>query len=246
MCRRPAVSTITTSWPRARPASIASNDDRAGVRARLAADDLAAGALGPQLELLGGRGAEGVAGGEQHRAAQLLLEVPGHLPDRGRLAAAVHARHEDHGRLLRERSIVSPSTRAVSASSSRRRRVERLAARQLAALGLGLEPLDDLGGRRARPRRRRSASPRAARRPRRRATGRPSPEARRRAPRASSTCSRAGGGRSRGARARRRRRGEGGGASAPVSKSSCQVRATSPRRIGTPARRRGRPIQCFR
>src|SRR5215213_4342492 len=37
--------------------------------------------------------------------------------------------------------------------------------------------------------------------------------------------------------------GAGGGASAPVSKSSCQVRATSPRRIGTPAPSRGRPVE---
>ena len=70
VCRRPAVSTITTSAPSARAARDRVEGDRARVGARRALDDLAAGALRPLLELLDRRGAEGVGGAEHDRAAR--------------------------------------------------------------------------------------------------------------------------------------------------------------------------------
>ena len=75
--------------------------DRRRIAAALAADEARARALGPDLELLLGRRAEGVGGAERHRApvlAQLLRE----LADRRRLAGAVDADDEDHRRLVRD------------------------------------------------------------------------------------------------------------------------------------------------
>ena len=72
VCRRPAVSTMTTSAPRARAASIASKATAPGSAPGLGADQLGAGPLGPLGELLGGGGAVGVGGGEDDREAELL------------------------------------------------------------------------------------------------------------------------------------------------------------------------------
>ena len=116
----------------------------AGVGARLAAHDLAAGPLGPQGQLLGRRGAEGVARGQQHRAAELLLQVPGDLADRGGLAAAVDPHHEDHRGLLGEGDRVAVHARGLGQQLAQAP-CEVLAALQLAGLRLVLEPLDDRG-----------------------------------------------------------------------------------------------------
>ena len=121
----------------------------AGVRPGLAAHHLAAGALGPQRELLGGRGAKGVPRREQHRPAELLLQVPGDLADRRGLAAAVDPDHEDHGRVLGEVDPVPVEPRGLREQLPEAAR-EVLAAAQLAGLGLALELLDDhRGGRSA-------------------------------------------------------------------------------------------------
>jgi len=75
VCRRPAVSTITTS-KLFRPGLGAGVEGDAGrVAAALVLDNLAAQPLAPDGELLDGGGAEGVAGGHHH----LLLLFRHHL-----------------------------------------------------------------------------------------------------------------------------------------------------------------------
>lgn len=64
-------------------------------------DDLHAGALRPDGELVGGRRAERVRGGQEHTVA-LLLELGSELADRRRLADAVDADDEHDRRLRRE------------------------------------------------------------------------------------------------------------------------------------------------
>ena len=64
--------------------------DGTGVTALAAADKLDPGTLGPRRQLLGGRGAERVACGEQHTATGGGLLV-GDLADARRLADAVDA-----------------------------------------------------------------------------------------------------------------------------------------------------------
>ena len=71
-----------------------------GIRTLLAGDDLRAGALAPDLELLDRRGAEGVAGRQHHRFA-LRPELGRELADRRGLARAIDADHQDHERLFR-------------------------------------------------------------------------------------------------------------------------------------------------
>ena len=70
VCRRPAVSMMTTSRPRARPASTASKATAAGSPPRGCADEIRAGALGPDLELLLGGRAEGVARADEDACAR--------------------------------------------------------------------------------------------------------------------------------------------------------------------------------
>ena len=62
-------------------------------------DDLAAGAVGPDRELVGGGGAERVASGQEDRVA-LIFEILRQLGDRGRLARAVDAGDQVDGRRL--------------------------------------------------------------------------------------------------------------------------------------------------
>ena len=57
-------------------------------------------AVGPDAELLDGRGAEGVARREHHVFAR-VGETPRELADGGGLARAVHADHEQHEGLVR-------------------------------------------------------------------------------------------------------------------------------------------------
>ena len=75
-----------------------------GHRARILAlapgDDVAAGPLGPALELLHRRRAVGVGGADQDRVAELLAQVPGQLADRRRLAGAVDPDHQHHRGLV--------------------------------------------------------------------------------------------------------------------------------------------------
>ncbi len=75
--------------------------DGGGIAAPLAADEPCVGALGPDLELLLGRGAERV-GGADRDLATALAEALRELADRGRLAGAVDPDDEDHGRLVRD------------------------------------------------------------------------------------------------------------------------------------------------
>ena len=75
-------------------------DDRARVAALGAAHEVGAGPLGPGLELLGGRGAERVAGGHHDRAALVGLALAD-LADGGRLAHAVDADEQPHVRRAR-------------------------------------------------------------------------------------------------------------------------------------------------
>ncbi len=129
---------MTTSRPRARAASIASNATAAGSAPAGGADEVGPGALRPDLELLLGGRAERVGGAQQDGAvvlAQLLRE----LADRRRLARAVDADDEDHGRLLAE------VERPRLAEHRRDLLLERLA--QIAELAAGLEPAHELRGR---------------------------------------------------------------------------------------------------
>ena len=63
-------------------------------------DDLNGVALTPHLQLFNRRGAEGIAGGEQHRLA-LTLQALGQFANGSGLAGAVDADHQDHIRLAR-------------------------------------------------------------------------------------------------------------------------------------------------
>ena len=70
VCRRPAVSSRTTSYAEHDAlVSTRLEGHRGRVRARFLAHDLDGAALGPDRELVGGRGAVGVARADQHRAA---------------------------------------------------------------------------------------------------------------------------------------------------------------------------------
>ncbi len=71
-------------------------EHRGRVRARGLGDDVHAGPLGPDAQLIDGRGPEGVPGAEDHLAPPLLVAV-GQLAQGGGLARAVHPHHEDHG-----------------------------------------------------------------------------------------------------------------------------------------------------
>src|SRR5207249_7722017 len=69
--------------------------DRGGIRALARADDVDAGALRPNLQLLDCRRAERIGGADQRRAS-LALEQIRQLPDRRRLACTVDADDERH------------------------------------------------------------------------------------------------------------------------------------------------------
>ncbi len=96
------MSTMTTS----RAARLGGCDrvegDGGRVGTALGADEVCMSAAGPDLELLLGRGAERVRRREDDRAAG-LVEPARELPDRRRLAGAVHADDEDYGRAGIER-----------------------------------------------------------------------------------------------------------------------------------------------
>ncbi len=83
--------------PACAPRWTASKQTAAGSAPVLAAHDGRAHPLRPDLELLAGGGAEGVARAEQHRLPR-PAELGGQLADGGRLARAVHPHHHDHPR----------------------------------------------------------------------------------------------------------------------------------------------------
>ena len=116
------------------------------VGAARAADELGAGALGPDLELLLRRGAERVRGADEDAPA-VLRELARELADRRRLAGAVDADDEDDGGPPRggrkRRRLAEERLDLVG---------ERVA--EVGDLAARLEPPDELGRRRARRRRR--------------------------------------------------------------------------------------------
>ncbi len=102
------MSASTTLQPRAVGGLDAIEDHARRIPALDAADDLDVAALGPHGELFGRCGAEGVAGGHQHRVA-FGFEPLAQLADRGGLADTVHPDEQpDVGLALvdRERTIL--------------------------------------------------------------------------------------------------------------------------------------------
>ncbi len=71
--------------------------DAGGIGARRGADDLGAGARGPDRELLARRGTEGIGGDDERRLARVDAPV-GELSDRGRLPDAVDPTDENDAR----------------------------------------------------------------------------------------------------------------------------------------------------
>jgi hypothetical protein len=128
------VSTITTSVSRARPASTASK----ATGAAGGADEVRPGPLGPDLELLLGRGAERVGRTDQHGAA-VVGERSRELADGRRLARPIDADDEEDRRPAR-----GPSKRRRNAEQGLDLLRERLA--EVTELTAGLEPPDELGG----------------------------------------------------------------------------------------------------
>ena len=94
MCRRPAVSAMSTSTPRAVAACRASKITEAESAPECWATTGTPLRSPQALELLHRRSAEGVAGG-QHHAVALLLEALGQLTDGRGLARPVHAHHKN-------------------------------------------------------------------------------------------------------------------------------------------------------
>ncbi len=104
------MSAISTSKPLGLRRTQCIEDHRAGIGARSLLHDCGAAALGPDVQLLGGGGAEGIAGGQHHLAAG-LRQPQRQLADGGGLARSVHAHDHDHVGLARCASMVS-GTRA--------------------------------------------------------------------------------------------------------------------------------------
>ena len=156
--------------------------DRSRIGAALGADEVRPGPLRPDLELLLRRRSVRVGRAHDDRPA-VLREPRGELADRRRLAGAVDADDEDHGRLVRRRRAPEPRRRDRSPprraprSDRRARRAPRASARARPWRG--------------RRRRRRSAPPRDVPSRRRRRGRRTQPRrARRSAPGATSRASR--------------------------------------------------------
>ena len=113
--------------------------DGGRVSPALGPDEVRAGAAGPDLELLLGRGAERVCGGQEHGVI-VLAELLRQLADRRRLPGPVDADDEDHGRL-------GAQVEARRAAQELRGLVAERGA-QLAGDLARLQPLDELGRRR--------------------------------------------------------------------------------------------------
>ena len=113
--------------------------DRGGIRSADGADEVRLGARRPDLELLLRGGAERVGGAEDD-AQPVLAELRGELADRRRLARAVDADDEDHGR---RRGHVQGRGLAEHRRDLLRQRLA-----EVAELAARLQPLDQLGRRR--------------------------------------------------------------------------------------------------
>ena len=116
VCRRPAVSAISTSAPRACADCSASKMTAAGSAPARLRDHRHAVALAPDLQLLDRGGAERVARRE-HDLAALVGEAARELADRRGLAGAVDADDEDHER-ARRRVDRRAAARPAAGSSS--------------------------------------------------------------------------------------------------------------------------------
>ena len=110
--------------------------DRGGVAAARRADEVGAGPLGPDLQLLLGRGAKRVGRG-QDDAVPVLAQHRGELSDRRRLARAVHADDEHDARPLLHGERARVAEQALELLRQRRAKVAVGAAR--------LQPLHELG-----------------------------------------------------------------------------------------------------
>ena len=104
VCRRPAVSISTTSAPRAVPAATASKATAPGSAPGPLAHQLRAGPIGPDRQLVDGRGTKGVRSPDDDLLAE-IAEAMGELADGRRLAAAVDPDDEDDRRGATERDL---------------------------------------------------------------------------------------------------------------------------------------------
>ena len=86
---------ITTSARRERRCLHGVEYHGARIRAGLLLDDVGARAIGPYAQLLDGRGAKRVAGGEHHVFAR-IGETAREFADGGGFAGAIHAHHQQH------------------------------------------------------------------------------------------------------------------------------------------------------
>ena len=132
------MSASTRSTLRAAARWTASKMTELGIAALVAPHELGAGPLGPRRELLGRRGAERVARGQQHRAAVADL-LAADLADRRGLADAVDADEQPH---VRRSRLGLEAQRAVGACRGAARIVGLQRVEQCSAVGdlLGLRP----------------------------------------------------------------------------------------------------------
>ena len=137
MCKRPAVSTMTMSWPRARRGLDRVVGDCGGIGPARRADEVRTCTLGPDLELLFGGRAKRVRRPHENRAV-VLTQLLGELSDRGGLSGSVDADDEDDARTAVELE------RRRLAEQSRHFFGERVL--ELADLAPRLQPTDELGG----------------------------------------------------------------------------------------------------
>jgi len=99
VCRRPAVSTITASAPRAFAAAIASNTTAAGSEPDFLLDDCDAVALG-QISSCSIAAARKVSAATQNHAAAVLAEAIGEFADAGSFAAPFTPTMKIHARVV--------------------------------------------------------------------------------------------------------------------------------------------------
>jgi hypothetical protein len=126
VCRRPAVSAISTSDAARLRRLQRVERDRGRIGVLALRDHRHAVALAPGLQLRDRGGAEGVAGG-QHQAVALVLEAARQLADGGGLADAVDADGEDHEGLLRGRCAAAGHRRQHRHQFGAQRLQQRLA-----------------------------------------------------------------------------------------------------------------------
>src|SRR3989304_5193282 len=145
VCSRPAVSTSTASAPRALGGVRGAKAAGGGAGPGLLPQQLGLQALGPNLELLAGRGAEGVGGAEDDAAA-FALPAAGQLGDGGGLAAAVHPDEESDVGLSGGRGGPVIGGAEQSRELFAQRAPQRRRLRQIFALHALAQALQELGG----------------------------------------------------------------------------------------------------